>query len=218
MDLVTLAAAKKYTADSLIGAGAVKGKDGKTPVKGVDYWTEEDKTSIINDVGEAMSSDFDFLDSRIDNANDKIETLQQRFSNNIRYHKISEKTIDATSKADIQLDLGNTPLRKVLVECYNPNGNTFTGTNYMCLNASWNNPTYMGANVNHQTYEFDIDTGHAKCMASSGNQGVSTVYQRYHHVPLKKLICVCNTGEVNVGTTFIVYGIDNYERDWYLPN
>ena len=26
------------------------GKDGYTPIKGTDYWTEEDKTAIVNDV------------------------------------------------------------------------------------------------------------------------------------------------------------------------
>ena len=41
---------------ALVGHIAEKGapgKDGKTPVKGVDYWTSEDKTNIIHDVLES---------------------------------------------------------------------------------------------------------------------------------------------------------------------
>ena len=41
---------------ALVGHIAEKGapgKDGKTPVKGVDYWTQEDKTNIIHDVLES---------------------------------------------------------------------------------------------------------------------------------------------------------------------
>ena len=30
------------------------GKDGKTPVKGTDYWTEDEKTEIINEVLAAL--------------------------------------------------------------------------------------------------------------------------------------------------------------------
>lgn len=30
------------------------GQDGKTPVKGEDYWTEEDKTEMVNDVLAAL--------------------------------------------------------------------------------------------------------------------------------------------------------------------
>lgn len=32
------------------GADGAPGKDGKTPVKGVDYYTEQDKQEIVNDV------------------------------------------------------------------------------------------------------------------------------------------------------------------------
>lgn len=41
---------------ALVGHIAEKGapgKDGKTPVKGVDYWTPEDKANIIHDVLES---------------------------------------------------------------------------------------------------------------------------------------------------------------------
>ena len=46
---------------SLFGSMSEKGapgKDGKTPVKGVDYWTEADKTEIIT---EAMS----YIDTKL---------------------------------------------------------------------------------------------------------------------------------------------------------
>lgn len=33
---------------------ALKGKDGYTPVKGTDYWTNEDKTEIVNEVLELL--------------------------------------------------------------------------------------------------------------------------------------------------------------------
>lgn len=36
------------------GAQGEKGSDGKTPVKGVDYWTESDKQEIVNDVIAAL--------------------------------------------------------------------------------------------------------------------------------------------------------------------
>lgn len=32
------------------GANGIDGKDGYTPVKGTDYWTEEDKSEIVSDV------------------------------------------------------------------------------------------------------------------------------------------------------------------------
>lgn len=35
------------TYDSFAGA---EGKDGKTPVKGTDYWTDEDKAEIVDEV------------------------------------------------------------------------------------------------------------------------------------------------------------------------
>lgn len=28
----------------------IKGQDGKTPVRGVDYWTTEDQEAIVNDI------------------------------------------------------------------------------------------------------------------------------------------------------------------------
>ena len=37
-----------------IGKTGTAGKDGHTPVKGVDYWTNEDKTEIINSVLAAL--------------------------------------------------------------------------------------------------------------------------------------------------------------------
>ena len=54
MDLLTLSIAKKYTDESILGTdGALKGEKGDpgyTPVKGVDYWTQEDKTEMVSAV------------------------------------------------------------------------------------------------------------------------------------------------------------------------
>lgn len=36
------------------GAPGAKGEDGHTPVKGVDYWTEADKTAMVSDVIAAL--------------------------------------------------------------------------------------------------------------------------------------------------------------------
>lgn len=36
------------------GADGKNGEDGKTPVKGVDYWTEEDQAAMVNDVLSAL--------------------------------------------------------------------------------------------------------------------------------------------------------------------
>ena len=36
------------------GAPGAKGADGKTPVKGTDYWTAADKTEIVNDTLAAL--------------------------------------------------------------------------------------------------------------------------------------------------------------------
>ena len=35
--------------------GRVKGTDGKTPEKGVDYWTEEEKAQMVQDVLDQLS-------------------------------------------------------------------------------------------------------------------------------------------------------------------
>ena len=37
-----------------VGIPAIKGIDGKTPVRGTDYWTEDDKQEIVNDVLAAL--------------------------------------------------------------------------------------------------------------------------------------------------------------------
>lgn len=54
MDILTLSMAKKYTDESILGIDGVlkgeKGDPGHTPVRGVDYWTEEDKASIISEI------------------------------------------------------------------------------------------------------------------------------------------------------------------------
>lgn len=36
------------------GVDGAKGVDGKTPVKGIDYWTAADKTEIVNDTLAAL--------------------------------------------------------------------------------------------------------------------------------------------------------------------
>lgn len=82
VNVETLSAAKGYVEETLRGAGALKGEDGKsayqiavdngfkgsesewleslngadgrTPSKGVDYFTEADKTEIVNDVINAL--------------------------------------------------------------------------------------------------------------------------------------------------------------------
>lgn len=51
--LVELASKAVYTANKIqeeAESGKFNGEKGDTPVKGVDYWTEEDKKEIINDV------------------------------------------------------------------------------------------------------------------------------------------------------------------------
>ena len=40
--------------DGKDGEPGVDGKDGHTPQKGVDYWTDEDKTEMVNDVLAAL--------------------------------------------------------------------------------------------------------------------------------------------------------------------
>lgn len=37
-----------------VGIQAIKGMDGKTPVRGTDYWTEADKQEIVNSVIAAL--------------------------------------------------------------------------------------------------------------------------------------------------------------------
>lgn len=60
MDLLTLSMAKKYTDESILGTDGInkgdkgdKGDPGYTPVRGVDYWTEDDKNSIISEIDPA---------------------------------------------------------------------------------------------------------------------------------------------------------------------
>ncbi len=46
----------RYTdADKYIDLGAVKGDNGKTPVKGVDYYTEADKAEIVAEITASIS-------------------------------------------------------------------------------------------------------------------------------------------------------------------
>ena len=79
MDIITFALAKKYVQETMAGAGGIKGDDGKsayqialdngfsgtedewlnslrgyTPVKGTDYFTEEDKIALVNAVLAAL--------------------------------------------------------------------------------------------------------------------------------------------------------------------
>ena len=41
-----------YTNGNIVNLGTVAGSDGYTPVKGTDYWTEEDKAEIVKKVTE----------------------------------------------------------------------------------------------------------------------------------------------------------------------
>lgn len=47
-----------YTTPSIRGEQGPKGDDGHTPVKGIDYFTEEDKSNIISEVISEVSDDF----------------------------------------------------------------------------------------------------------------------------------------------------------------
>jgi len=53
-----------------------KGENGYTPVKGVDYWTNEDKQEIINEVKEEIN---------IDNINQNIEEIENTMRNKNKY-------------------------------------------------------------------------------------------------------------------------------------
>lgn len=44
----------KDTNGNWIGIPAIKGADGKTPVKGIDYFTATDKTEMVNSVIAAL--------------------------------------------------------------------------------------------------------------------------------------------------------------------
>lgn len=49
LDVVALAKSKRYTNETVKGAGALKGEKGDpgyTPQKGTDYWTNEDISEI----------------------------------------------------------------------------------------------------------------------------------------------------------------------------
>lgn len=43
-----------FTPEQLAALTGPKGEDGKTPVKGIDYWTEEDKQEIVQLVLDAL--------------------------------------------------------------------------------------------------------------------------------------------------------------------
>lgn len=51
---VTLTDGRKYTFEVRNGAQGEKGANGKTPVRGTDYWTDTDKTDMLNDVLAAL--------------------------------------------------------------------------------------------------------------------------------------------------------------------
>lgn len=54
LDLLSAADGKLKYNGSDVGLKGADGKDGKTPVKGTDYWTAEDKAEIVNDTLAAL--------------------------------------------------------------------------------------------------------------------------------------------------------------------
>ena len=52
--VLTVTSASGTSSADLQGKNGDSGKDGHTPVKGVDYWTEADKAQMVNDVIAAL--------------------------------------------------------------------------------------------------------------------------------------------------------------------
>jgi hypothetical protein len=65
---------------------SLHGKDGKTPVKGTDYWTEEDKEEIVADVLEQITEsgggnpDVAFLVPRVEALEQKVDQLDKQLN------------------------------------------------------------------------------------------------------------------------------------------
>ena len=96
-----------------------------TPVKGVDYWTESDKTEIITDVTDKIKPELQSINTKIDTINNDIididsdihnintelgnklnENNANKFINNIEYNtKTATFTFTAYDNTQIQVDL-----------------------------------------------------------------------------------------------------------------
>lgn len=65
---------------------SLHGKDGKTPAKGVDYWTEDDKEEIVDDVLELITEvgggnpDVAFLVTRVESLEQKVDQLDKQLN------------------------------------------------------------------------------------------------------------------------------------------
>ena len=60
---------------AIVGAKGESGKDGYTPVKGVDYWTSADQKAIVDDVSSQLLVDSKLPDYWITNLNTKIPSI-----------------------------------------------------------------------------------------------------------------------------------------------
>lgn len=54
---IAYALSKKYVAETMAGAGAIKGDKGDTPQRGIDYWTNTDKEEILSECKSYIDSE-----------------------------------------------------------------------------------------------------------------------------------------------------------------
>ena len=80
---------------------ALKGEDGKTPVKGVDYWTAADKQEIIDSLPLTESGDIDLTNyatkDYVDSAIDNLDLSDIDLSNYITEDELDNKLFATTT-------------------------------------------------------------------------------------------------------------------------
>lgn len=73
---LTVQSGTKASVAAAYGLKGAKGDPGYTPVRGIDYWTENDQNQIINTVSAAVSQDADRAETAAGYANSYAETAQ----------------------------------------------------------------------------------------------------------------------------------------------
>lgn len=99
------------------GKDGSNGKDGYTPVKGTDYWTEDDKSAIVNEVA-AQTYLKSTIDSKFKTANDDIsantEAIKQNKTDILKVDKRVGDLEEAVSKSKNLFDVSKQTVGKLI--------------------------------------------------------------------------------------------------------
>lgn len=171
----------------LDGRDGLPGKDGDTPQKGVDYWTEADKKEIAD----ALKNDF--VPAGISAMRLICDTVITAEST------VYAITTDKDGKA--------LSLTHAEIHVFSADG-VWTDAGYVSVNGGWANAIFCGNNTVKTSFvEYDTMLKIRKSYVGIDSQQVSTVYQRIFDVDTIKSIHVTpNGGKIKAGVRFIVAG------------